>query len=102
VRPPDQEPDELPLGKLLFAVFATITVFGIGVAAAAAALTGRHLTTVPPPETTIHHSLVEVSAPGLERSSAVRLDRFGWVDRDAGVARIPIDRAIDLTLKDRR
>jgi len=27
---------------------------------------------------------------------------WGWVDRDAGIARIPIDRAMDLVVKESR
>jgi hypothetical protein len=37
-----------------------------------------------------------------ERDRAARLERlrsYGWVDRGAGVAHVPIDRAMDLVLK---
>lgn len=37
-----------------------------------------------------------------ERDRAVRLERlrsYGWVDRGAGVAHVPIDRAMDLVVK---
>lgn len=98
----DQEPDDLPLRKILVAAGVTLLVFSIGVACMAEGLTGRHFTTVPAPHSTVQYTLINVGAPGLERASAVRLDRFGWADRDAGVATIPIDRAIDVTLKERK
>ena len=100
--PRDQEPDDLPLRKILVAAGATLFVFSIGIACMAEGLTGRHGTTVPAPHSTVQYTLIDVGAPGLERGRAVRLDRFGWADRDAGVATIPIDRAIDLTLKERK
>lgn len=43
---------------------------------------------------------IESTARGLEREADARvsLDRWEWVDRNAGIARIPIDRAIDLVV----
>ena len=35
----------------------------------------------------------------LRRGEAERLSSYGWVDRDGGVARIPIDRAMDLLVE---
>jgi hypothetical protein len=35
----------------------------------------------------------------LRQSEAARLGSYGWVDKAGGVARIPIDRAIELTLQ---
>src|SRR5439155_927830 len=32
----------------------------------------------------------------LRRRERELLDRYGWVDRDAGIVRIPIERAIDI------
>jgi hypothetical protein len=37
------------------------------------------------------------NAQELARRDRAWLDSYGWVDRDKGVARIPIDRAIELT-----
>jgi len=34
----------------------------------------------------------------LRQSEAERLGSYGWVDKDGGIARIPIDRAMALTL----
>jgi hypothetical protein len=44
------------------------------------------------------------SAPGrdmqeLRAQETATLSSYGWVDRQAGIARIPIDRAIDLVLE---
>ncbi|HEY1959165.1 MAG TPA: hypothetical protein VGH28_26305 [Polyangiaceae bacterium] len=96
-----QEPDELPLRKLLFTAFVTVAIFGAGIAGAAGALTKRHVTTVPPPHTTVRNSLIGNTAPGLDRKTT-KLDAFGWADRDAGIATIPIDRAIEITLEERK
>ncbi len=35
----------------------------------------------------------------LRESEAKRLGTYGWVDKQGGIARIPIDRAIELTLQ---
>ncbi len=35
----------------------------------------------------------------LRHSEAERLDSYGWVDKEGGIARIPIDRAMELTLQ---
>lgn len=35
----------------------------------------------------------------LRQSEAARLGSYGWVDKEGGIARIPIDRAIELTLQ---
>ncbi len=102
LQPGAQEPDEVPMRKLLLFAFGTIVLFGGGIAVAAAALGGRRLGTVPAPTSTVQHSLIAVGAPGLERAPAVGLDRFGWADRDAGIAIVPIDDGIDLALKERR
>ena len=38
----------------------------------------------------------------LEREQRRQLQSWGWVDRDAGLARIPIDRAMDLVVEESR
>lgn len=35
----------------------------------------------------------------LRQAEAERLNSYGWVDKDAGVARIPIDRAMEMMLQ---
>ncbi len=48
--------------------------------------------------------LVTNTKQGLEvkRAQRAQLDRWEWVDRDGGVAAIPIERAIDIAAKDPR
>lgn len=47
----------------------------------------------------VEQQLFETAARGRKDQDARRklLDSYGWVDRDAGVVRIPIGRAMDLT-----
>ncbi len=83
----------ISLVLLLLAVFVGISLFET-------ALGGRH-----PKTSTL---LIEVSPPRLQTDPAAdlanlracaeaKLNSYGWVDRSAGVIRIPIDRAIILT-----
>jgi hypothetical protein len=43
--------------------------------------------------------LGERRGPGLDATERATLRTYGWVDRDAGVVHIPIDRAIELFVK---
>jgi hypothetical protein len=36
---------------------------------------------------------------GLRASQAAQASSYGWVDRSAGIVQLPIDRAMDLTVK---
>lgn len=47
----------------------------------------------------LEQSLLASSERGLQLRSAQRsaLDRARWVDRDAGIVAIPIERAMDIT-----
>ena len=55
---------------------------------------------VPHPVAAVHEALFRTAraAPSLARRQRARLERYEWVDRDAGVVAIPVDRAIDLYL----
>jgi hypothetical protein len=90
-------------------VLAVALGWSIFVALAAAALIGLSsmFETLRPPVETSPLARVEIQPPEprLEANPQVTLDRvrarqdqllngFGWVDRDAGIARIPIDRAM--------
>lgn len=46
----------------------------------------------------VRQSLLETAAYGPELAARERraLEAYGWVDRDAGIAQIPIERAMDL------
>jgi len=52
----------------------------------------------------LEHELFDrtTEAASVHAAGAARLERYGWVDREAGVARIPIDRAIDAIVADPR
>lgn len=92
------------MGTLLVIAFITLVAFALGVAGAGWGASARPLSSVPAPSGTVQFDLIWIGAPGLERSDsgAEKLDRYGWVDRDAGTAHVPIDRAIELTLKERK
>lgn len=79
----------------LLATFARGDVgraFGAGPAASAA------------PVGTVERSLVLATKRGLDLRAAQRdaLGRWGWVDRNAGIARIPIERAMEIVAEDAR
>jgi hypothetical protein len=48
----------------------------------------------------IHQTPIERERHGLELREAQQLwlEKYGWVDREHGIARIPIERAIDLVV----
>jgi hypothetical protein len=48
----------------------------------------------------VEQAPIEVWRPGIDLRDRQRreLESWGWVDRDAGIAKIPIDRAIDLVV----
>ncbi|MEP6861411.1 MAG: hypothetical protein ABJE66_12360 [Deltaproteobacteria bacterium] len=48
------------------------------------------------------HDLVEHATGGADAKAAGNqaLERYGWIDRGAGVARIPIEQAIDAVVAD--
>lgn len=102
---PNQEPDALPT-RYLVGVGLACVVVGV-VAVLASGLPARpHERTAAPHEipTTEEVQLFDAPARGLEVQSAQRaeLNEYRWVDRDAGVAQIPIDRAIDLVVEESR
>jgi len=39
--------------------------------------------------------------PGMLEQQRLRLERFGWVDRDQGLVHIPIEAAMELLLRER-
>lgn len=100
---PAQEPDRLPLRAVLVVAALTIASFTLAVLGAARAASPRTIA-VPAPRDTLERSLVVVTAPGLEKNTTRERDLEGyrWIDRDAGIAEIPIDRAIDLELEEPR
>src|SRR4051812_34956494 len=51
----------------------------------------------------LEQSLIEQDARGLQlqREQRGALERYGWVDRDAGVVQLPIERAMRLNVEKR-
>jgi hypothetical protein len=101
-----QEPDELPGRKLLVITVSSFVAMTVALVVSWALLDrwgapargGAH----PAPSTIggLEQTLIVDSKRGLDlrREQKASLERWGWVDRDAGVARIPIERAIELVL----
>jgi hypothetical protein len=85
------------------AVFVALIAVGAIVARAATRGFARDDAPAPPAPTSSQIGIVEQTPAGearrgLDRRDEQRraLERYGWVDRGRGVARIPIDRAMDL------
>jgi hypothetical protein len=108
---PEQAADHLPQRRLVAVGAASVVILLVAIAAAGLLLRvdrpdhGRATAPLParaPDEIGhVEQSLVESTRRGLDLQDRQRaaLGRYGWVDRDAGIARIPIERAIDLTLE---
>jgi hypothetical protein len=107
--PVRQAEDRLPVRKVLTIAVVAAVIGGAGVALSAAI--ERHETRVqrggvtsypaPAPPGTVEQTLVNNTRRGLDLVATQRraLESYGWVDREHGIARIPIDRAIDLTVE---
>jgi len=109
---PRQEQDELPRRTILGIAGASIAITLVSLFVARAMLGGGSKTganeSAGAPQTigTVEQTLVNASRRGLDlrAEQQKQLQRYGWVDRDAGIATIPIDRAMDLVVRqeDRR
>lgn len=108
---PLQEHDRVARGSIVKIAILSVVIMAASLVAAWELLeTGRrrdlaeHQPTRPAPTTigTVEQTLVLEGRRGtkLRAEQRASLDRWGWVDRDAGVARIPIDRAMDLVAAD--
>lgn len=108
--PVHQEDDAIASARLARLAAGSTVILGAGVVAAAAllvAVTGRVRPagwSRPGPARIagIEQTPVRESRAGLDLNEARRreLDRWGWADRQAGVATIPIDRAIDRVVQE--
>jgi hypothetical protein len=99
------EGDHVPWRPLVVsaAVALVVAVLGVAVAQAILRAGSPHGARVTPARAAreiggIEQTLFATARDGLDERDRQRdsLARYGWVDRSNGIARIPIDRAIDL------
>jgi hypothetical protein len=98
---PKQEPGDLHPRAVLLAIAAIVVM--VLIVALVAALLSRSLgsaralppNTPPPPAPSLSSS-PEPDITTFEREKRARLESYGWVDRDHGVAHVPIERAMEM------
>ena len=106
-----QERDRLAGKKLVVIAVASIVTFAVAVAVSGGLLGAERrpeTRNAPAPSMapmtigTVEQGLLVGPARGLDvaRDQRAALDRWAWVDRDAGIARIPVERAMDLVAAD--
>jgi hypothetical protein len=104
---PGHETRDLPPRGILLALLGIFVLIGLSAAIVAGLL--RFLDSqAQPPSLTTFPSVAETPAGpplevdpaaerrALEARARARLESYGWVDRDAGIAHIPVQRAMDL------
>lgn len=102
-----QEPDDVRrFGAVLIGFIGLVTI-GLCLVVAGAIWMGfvharRPNFAVAPPAGTLERSLIEATkrAYDLDQEKREELTRWGWIDRSAGIARIPIERAMDLVAEE--
>jgi hypothetical protein len=113
---PPAEEDVLPSGKIYFVGVVALIVFFLGSLAAGLGMTTlrRQLNPDGPPPTPsevgrakigiVEQRLFEHAnqGPAWREAAERRLSSFGWVDRQKGVAHIPIERAMEMVEKGAR
>ena len=106
-----QERDVIRGGWLVAITGLAIVIGALGVLAARLLNTPIAGQALPPAASgaafqagTPERSLIERSERGLALQAEQRskLSKYGWADRDAGIARIPIERAIELSVEQSR
>jgi hypothetical protein len=108
---PRQEDDRVDRRATWLTAIAFVLMIALGVAVAGGLLAKSRRPSPPlraPPSSApaqigiLEQTSIEDTRRGidLEREQRAKLEHYGWVDRDHGVARIPIDRAIDLVIAD--
>jgi hypothetical protein len=111
-RPTAYEPDRVAIGGVLLVglALAVLTAAGLLIAAQVTdvfiARTARPLEVAPslaerrlPPAPRLQSDPAAALA-AHRRSLDERLGSYGWIDRSAGIARIPVERAMDLVARD--
>ena len=111
-----QEADVVPSRRLIRIVVGSILVGGIGVAAAAVLLVIGVGSVSPSFAGAGGPKAAPAKIGGLEQTPITtthaaadatelgrrHLDEWGWVDRDAGTARIPVERAMSVVVEQSR
>jgi hypothetical protein len=101
-----QEPDAIPLRRLLWTAAIALVVGGIGLFAAQQLLhharRGASAHYVHP--ALLEHASIAQTERGIELQTMQKkwLSSYGWVDRKTGLAHIPIERAIELRAEGKR
>jgi hypothetical protein len=113
---PPAEEDKVPSGRIIFVGVAALVVFFVGSLAAGYGMQAMRRTVNPegpapmpaaagtPKIGMVEQRLFEHSNMGVawrERQQK-RLASFGWVDKEKGIAHIPIDQAMDRVEKGAR
>ncbi|TWB12432.1 hypothetical protein FBZ89_12445 [Nitrospirillum amazonense] len=100
---PQPETQDVSARGIVYAALglAAFVALALGVVALLVPLLGhgRGAAAVTPPRPVAGAPLDEVPYQGgaqVRAAAAAKLDRYGWADRDAGRAVIPIDRAMEL------
>lgn len=106
IAPVKQEPDRIPTVWLLGLTALTVCVSALGVLTAYEMLRrdpASHPVNAPVSSAALgpgtpERTPIEATERGiaLRRAQRKELETYGWVDRDAGIAHIPIERALDL------
>jgi hypothetical protein len=89
---PHQEDDRVARGAIGVVALVSVLVMGISFGVVHAMLG---------PAVPVKAAPAPAAGLGLAKKSEQRvaLDHLGWADRDAGLARIPIERAIDIVVE---
>jgi hypothetical protein len=108
-----QEESGLPFRRLMGFLAASIVVTLASILAAAWLLPAfgggfreydEYDPPLPPPASKlgIYYDSIRDTADGVRRHEAERraLESYGWVDRERGIAHVPIDEAIDMALRE--
>jgi hypothetical protein len=106
-----QEEDRVPGGKVMVIAGIVVVVSAIYILAALGIetcgpkgpLPGAYGQDVPQEVNAMELTLFDTELPSeiAVRQERAYLDSFGWIDPEAGIARVPIDVAIDLYLAER-
>jgi hypothetical protein len=112
--PPPPQRDDLPARKVLLGLAALLTLFSLTVAATlplerrGAPQRVREVQ-LPPDFGRPEVGLVDQEPFSMDRRARERRERqqrvlstYGWVDREAGVIHVPVDRAVELLLQQQR